>query len=114
MRTTLPALDRASRTRTAVLDLEAGASVLPGQIARLEIVERVAARGFWLPNTALVKSTRGLWSVFVAHEGRVERREVELVHTQSDRVLVRGTLQESERVIVAGTHRVVAGQRVAP
>ncbi|MHC4958943.1 MAG: efflux RND transporter periplasmic adaptor subunit [Planctomycetota bacterium] len=114
VRATLPALDRTSRTRTVVLDLNdgAGESVVPGQIARLEIVQRVEALGFWLPNTALVKSTRGLWSVLVAHEGRVERRDVELVHTQSDRVLVRGTLRENEKVIVAGTHRVVAGQRV--
>ena len=31
---------------------------------------------------------------------RVERRELEVLQTESDRVFVRGTLQNSDRVIV--------------
>ena len=42
----------------------------------------------------------------------VERRDVEILHTESARVLVRGTLQEGDQVIVDGIHRVVAGQNV--
>jgi len=53
---------------------------------------------------------------------RVERRDVEILHTESDtsgkgkalRVLVRGMLQPGDRVIVGGTHRIVPGQLVRP
>ena len=34
--------------------------------------------------------------------------------TESDRVFVRGTLQNSDRVIVNGNHRLVTGQLVRP
>jgi hypothetical protein len=43
---------------------------------------------------------------------RVARRDLEVLHTESDRVLVRGTLQAGEQVITGGTHRVVPGQVV--
>ncbi len=114
-RIAMPDLDRVARTRTVVLDLEPGAAaaVVPGQIARVETDEKVETDGFWLANTALVKSTRGLWSVYVLRDGRLERREVEVLYTQSDRVLVRGTLESGELVMKSGTHRVVPGQRVA-
>ncbi|HHP7229621.1 MAG TPA: efflux transporter periplasmic adaptor subunit, partial [Xenococcaceae cyanobacterium] len=42
----------------------------------------------------------------------VERREVEVLATQSDRVLVRGTIREGDRIISNGTHRIVNGQLV--
>ena len=114
VRSLLPGVDPASRTRTVVLDLPAAsaATAVPGQIVRLEILETVPARGIWLPNTALRKGTRGLWSVYVVRDARIESRRVELIFTQSDRVLVRGTLESGERVVVAGAHRVVPGQRV--
>ncbi|MEM7594482.1 MAG: efflux RND transporter periplasmic adaptor subunit, partial [Cyanobacteria bacterium P01_A01_bin.83] len=42
------------------------------------------------------------------------RRYVELLETQGDRVLVRGTLQEGDEIIVDGTHRLIPGQLVKP
>lgn len=40
---------------------------------------------------------------------QVGRRDVEVIHTAGDRVLVQGTLQAGERVISEGIHRVVPG-----
>ncbi|MGK7927765.1 MAG: efflux RND transporter periplasmic adaptor subunit, partial [Spirulina sp.] len=37
---------------------------------------------------------------------------VEVLNTDGDRVLVRGTLQAGDRVILDGTHRIVSGQWV--
>ena len=115
-----PEVDRATRTRTIVLRLEdsAAKSIVHGQVVRLELDETVAADGYWLPTTALTKGARGLWSSYVVVEApekgffRVERRDIELLHTESNRVLVRGTLNSGDRVITAGTHRVVPGQLV--
>ncbi|MBF2019665.1 MAG: efflux RND transporter periplasmic adaptor subunit [Hydrococcus sp. C42_A2020_068] len=119
----LPEIDASTRTLTVVLTLDEsiGTEVSPGQIARLKLDEIVRDSGYWLPITALVKGTRGLWSCYVLSEPvksedgnafLVERRDVEVLHTESDRVLVRGTLQSGDRVILSGTHRLVPGQLV--
>jgi RND family efflux transporter MFP subunit len=120
-----PEVDPATRTRTVILRLEdsAVADVVHGQVVRLELEETVEASGFWLPFTALSKGTRGLWTSLVLVEAdkkdstqgalfRVERRDIEVLHTQSERVLVRGTLNSGEQVVASGTHRVVPGQLV--
>ncbi len=124
---TLPQLDSATRTLTVVLGLEQSAAreVRAGQVARLKLSETIANSGYWLPTTALVRGVRGLWSCYVLGNSeilandpnkafRVEQREVEVLQTESDRVLVRGTIQNSDRVIVNGNHRLVTGQLVRP
>jgi RND family efflux transporter MFP subunit len=117
----LPELDAATRTRRIVLSFDAGSSagVLPGQVARLEVIEEVGEPGYWLPTTALVRGTRGLWSCLAvipdeknAGAGRVKQRDVEVLHTEGARVLARGTLQPGDQVVAGGTHRVVPGQLV--
>jgi hypothetical protein len=46
-------------------------------------------------------------------EATVARQPVEIVHTEGDQVLVQGLVQGGDRVITAGTHRVVPGQSVS-
>ncbi len=115
----LPELDAGSRTATVVLRLPA--EDLPvGATARLSLRRSETGAGFWLPTTALVAAERGLWSVYVLEPAdtapeqgrRVVRRLVEPLHSEGDRSLVRGTLRPGDRVIAAGTHRVVPGVRV--
>ena len=123
----LPQLDSATRTLTVVLGLDQSAAteIRAGQLARLKLSENIADSGYWLPTTALVRGVRGLWSCyvlgkpeFVANDPnkafRVEQREIEVLQTESERVFVRGTLQNSDRVIVNGNHRLVTGQLVRP
>lgn len=119
----LPELDSTTRTVTVVMAIsEAAATVVPGQVARLQLEETVPTAGFWLPTTALTKGDRGLWSCFtlVPESGeaqaffRPERRTVEILYTDNDRVFVRGLLQPGEHVVKTGIHRLVAGQRVRP
>ncbi len=120
----LPEIEEATRTLTVVLAIEGEAArgLGPGMTARLRLTRRVVGSGIWVPVSALAKAPRGLWSLYVvrpqeaAGDGvhRVERREVEVVHTDGERALVRGALEAGDRVIEGGTHRVVPGQWVLP
>jgi RND family efflux transporter MFP subunit len=120
----LPEVEGSTRTLTVVLTLPQTAvgAVVHGQVVRLHWAETVADAGFWLPTTALSKGERGLWSCFALVQEsqgetpffRVERRAIEILHTENDRVFVRGLLQSGERVVKSGTHRVVADQYVRP
>lgn len=130
-----PEVNSATRTRTVILKLDpsAGRSVAPKQVARLQIKQTILTNGYWLPTTALVRGERGLWSCYVlaaadqSNPGSqpqsyaVERRDVEVLHTESNsgtsealRVLVRGTIQPNDTVIIDGIHRIVPGQMVQP
>ena len=113
----LPELDMATRTRRVVVNIREGAGLLPGQIVRLEVPEETTVAGIRLPTTALVNASRGLWSCYAVvsdEEGhqRVQRRDVEVLHTSGEQVVVRGTLQAGEPVVASGTHRVAHGQLV--
>ena len=116
----LPEVDPATRTRTVVLTLASAATtkVAPKEIARLAVTQTVDTNGYWLPITALVKGDRGLWNCYAvvktagSKEAKVDRRYVEILKTQEDIVLVRGTLQPGDEIITNGTHRLVPGQLV--
>ena len=94
-----------------------------GDLAELSLRSSVTANGVWLPMSALREGARGLWSCFVVealpeHERsqavthRLGRRHLEVLHEESDRVFVRGTLRSGERVVVGDTQRLVVGQSV--
>lgn len=108
-----PDISQATRTRNAIFRLNSNeAVVLPGQVVRLAIAEQVAQPGYWVPTSALTRSTRGLWSVYVVQNNRVARRDVEFLDTVGDHSFVRGSLQPADLVIAGGTHRIVVGQQV--
>jgi hypothetical protein len=63
--------------------------------------------------TSLSESERGLWSVYVLGvDDIVERRLVEVLHTEAKRVYVRGTLRDGDLVVSTGVQRIVPGQSV--
>ncbi|MFG0296154.1 MAG: efflux RND transporter periplasmic adaptor subunit [Maioricimonas sp. JB045] len=126
MRAVRPVLDPVTRTQVVIVDVaasDAGPSV-PGQVVRLDVDEAGDVDGYWVPLSALAQGPRGLWSLYAAQPETgivpaqaadvavVERRTVEVVHTEEDRALVRGTVYPGDRIVVDGLHRVVPGQRV--
>lgn len=114
LRAVLPEVDAETRTLTAVFQLESDAIPL-GAVVELELQSRIEAAGYWLPVTALTESDRGLWAVFVIEDGGLlTRRLVEILHAESDRAYVRGTLRDGEQVVRTGVQRLVPGQRVTP
>ncbi len=107
-----------TRTVRAIFRLEdPPATVRSGALARIALTRRIESEGFWLPIEALAESRRGLWSAYAVIDSpdgglRVERRQLDLVHTEADRAYVRGTLRDGDRIVVSGVHRLVPGQRV--
>lgn len=115
LQSVLPVVDPANRTLTAVFKLnEQAAAALPiGAVVELALASEVAGSGYWVPLTALTESDRGLWGVYVVNgEQQLERRLVEIVHAESNRAFVRGTLSSGERIVASGVQRLVPGQRV--
>ena len=120
VRRLVPELDGPTRTTDVVLALspEDSHRHFAGEVVRLLLSEWIDAPGAWVPTAALVPGTRGLWAAYVVEPaedgaGRIARRELEALHTDGERTLVRGTLRGGERLVTEGVHRVVPGQRVA-
>ncbi|MHC2066059.1 efflux RND transporter periplasmic adaptor subunit [Bremerella sp. T1] len=111
----VPELDPATRTQTVILTLDAESSQgwVPAQVVRMELATERNADGFWLPNSALLQGSRGLWSVYVVKEDRIiERRAVEVIHSESEQSFVRGTLVAGDQVVARGVNRLVPGMEV--
>ena len=110
----LPEIDPSSRTVTAVLRID-DVPIPLGAVVELQISQSVSTPGFWVPVTALTESDRGLWGVYVVNDrSLVERRIVEIIHTESERAYVRGTIENDDRIVRTGVQRVVPGQQVTP
>ena len=117
LRQKLPELRESSRTVTAVLILNRGTNLTVGSTARLILREQETEAGFWLPVSALVAGERGLWSLYAVKPTensayQVVRRAVEVIHSDAERALVRGSIESGDRVIIHGSHRVVPNQLV--
>ncbi len=109
----LPEVDGRTRTVTALFALDDQAPAA-GSVIELRLTRTINEPGFWLPLGAISEAQRGLWSVFVvAEDHRVERRLVEVLHSDADRVFVRGTLADGDQIVTTGTQRIVPGQVVA-
>ena len=104
-------IDRGSHTYTARYRVQGG---IPGQSLSLEYEELITEPGFWLPLEALTSAGNGLWKCYsVSESDSVEVHSLEVLHRESERVLVRGTLNATDQIIVEGVNSVVPGQQVA-
>ncbi len=110
-------LDLRTRTQTLRIALPSDSVATPGQVAVLHHDMTVETTGGWLPMTALTEGGRGLWTALVARtneQGKTitERAVLEIIDFADDRVYVRGSLQNGDRVIASGTHRLVPGMAI--
>lgn len=117
----LPTRDASARDVDVLIALDVRLNGLrQGDLVRLWVERQVEASGFWVPTSALTEGVRGLWSVYVLRpadqaspaEADLLQAEVEVLHTEADRVFVRGALREGDRFVSDGLHRVALGMRV--
>ena len=123
----LPDLETETRTVTAVFWVDADIAAPSGELAVLELGETIETAGRWLPVDALTEGRRGLWTVYALEPAlpedyglsdpghpiyQVRRNDVEIIHPDTDRVYVRGTLPDQALVVADGIHRLVPGQLV--
>lgn len=112
-------LDPATLTVGAVFDLPNGADVAVGASAVLQIAESVSSAGGWLPITALLEASRGLWDVLTITadsdgKQRARRESGEILYTRGNEVFVRGTLTSEVLVVASGLQRISPGDLVEP
>ena len=120
LRSVLRNVDQSTRTVTAIFDVrDGGENMRAGDLAQFSILSDIEQPGYWLPTGALAESRRGLWSVYSLkpYEGKAEyatlsRQELQVIYTDGERVYVQGTLQNGDRVVTQGIHRLVPGQLV--
>lgn len=115
----LPLKSQDTRTIDVILSIEDDTEYLrDGDLANLTIDKSIQQQGFWLPMSSLTESSRGLWSCYVAialddsedigeATHKVERRELELLHQESDRVFVQGIIDDGDLVVSEGVQRLV-------
>ncbi len=107
------------RTVTAIFELPEATGIAPGATARLNMSEELNQRGVWVPISALTEASRGLWAIYVVRETeagahQIDRQLVDIIHSESDRVFVRGALHDGDMFVMDGLHRLVPGMKVTP
>ncbi|MEL6550265.1 MAG: efflux RND transporter periplasmic adaptor subunit [Pseudomonadota bacterium] len=113
-----PGLDAATRSRIAFFDLPDGAAPPSGAAGEVRLEERVegnAAKGAWVPVSALRQGPRGTWQLLTVAQGEtpvIGTEAAEILHLDADRAFIRGSFTDGTLVLPAGTHRVVPGERV--
>ncbi|MCF8473306.1 MAG: efflux RND transporter periplasmic adaptor subunit [Emcibacter sp.] len=120
LRTLLNKIDQSTRTITAIFDIDpSNSAIRSGGLAEISVNQEIKQSGFWLPNSALAESHRGLWSVYTiepyketSQYGTLSRQELQLLYTNGDFAFVRGTLTDKDRIVTNGIHRLVPGQLV--
>ena len=115
----VPARSKATQTLDALFRLPVPiGTIVAGDPAHVFLERRSREEGYWVPVAALTEAEGGLWSLYVAVDqgegARLVRKNVELLHQESNRAFVRGTLAAGDRIVIDGTHRLVPGMAVAP
>jgi membrane fusion protein, multidrug efflux system len=114
LRELAPAADAATRTYAArVALLDADARVHLGMTAQVRFAAPSSA--LRLPLTAIFQQENGKPAVWVVDaQQSVHLRPVEVSAWREDGAVIASGLQNGERVVVAGVHKLTAGERVVP
>lgn len=120
LRAILKRIDQSTRTVTAIFDVtDHPDNIRAGGLAQFSVNTDIKKAGFWLPSNVLAESRRGLWSVYSLKPykdskeyGILSRQELQILYLETDRVFVRGTLQDGDQIVAGGLHRLVPGQLV--
>lgn len=120
LNTIVPRIDEDTRTVRVIASIrqEDHPKVFPGDLAKLELQREQNGQGIWLNMSVVMQGKRGLWECFVvvpskvSGQGTVQKRPIEILHTEGERVLVRGAIEPSELLVSEAANRLTAGQTV--
>lgn len=115
--TIVPRIDEDTRTIRVIASIrqEDRLKVFPGDLAKLELEREQKGQGIWLNMSVVMQGKRGLWECFVINplelpeQGLVQRRPIEILHTEGDRVLIRGAIEPGELLVSEAANRLTAG-----
>lgn len=111
-----PDLDPNTRSRSVVVTLPEEVDPVLGDTVTLILTQTVDDPGFWAPLSALREGARGSWSVMAIEatlEGdRTLPAAVEVIHSDGNRVFLRGDLPAGARIVAEAPDRVAPGQFV--
>lgn len=114
----LPDLDPVTQTRTVLFELQEDPVIVAGNVASIQILQEIPARGALVPISALRDGSRGLWEITVATPNsdghRIAVEAVEVLNVTDEVAFVRGTFAEDALLVIEGQHRLVPGQPVSP
>lgn len=114
LRAVRPDIDPATRSRTALFDIEGADAVTFGQQGTLEVEIAQDLNGIWVPQDAMRAGVGGIWTVLVADDAdAVASVAIEVLHIGADRAFVQGAFREGDRLIIDGAHKVTPGQTVS-
>ena len=108
-------VDPITHTATLRLLLPSDELFVDGELLYALLPEQLNEPGYWVADTALSASVRGLWNVLVlvpepgSELFRIEARSVDVLHLSAGEAYVRGALQPQERYIESGVHRIAPG-----
>lgn len=97
-----PVIDPVSRSKELVFAIPAGSrGVEPGMFGTVELVSRRLENVVVVPFEAVVQETNAAY-LFVAHDGAVAKRKVDLGMLAGERVEIRSGVDAGENVVVSG------------
>lgn len=106
-----------SRTVELRYLLPENVQAIDGQLAYLGFTFKTPMEGFWMPLTGLTDGLRGTWNIYAivpdAEGGQfVSRRSIQVHYADEQKAYVSGAINDGDRVVADGVHRIVSGQHV--
>jgi len=111
-------VDPLTRTVQLRFKLLNNIELINGQLAYLNLPQVHQTSGYWVPITALTDGVRGLWNIYILQPQqqpqlfKLQSRNVDVLYLTQDKAYIRGALENGERYLTAGLHRLVPGQLV--
>ena len=97
-------------------DQESDPGSILGQVATIKLQQQQTVDGYWVPKSAVIREIESSWSIYVVEsrdgERFVQRRYVDVILNDDDRILISGDLQNDDLVVANGVTRIVPGQKV--
>lgn len=110
----LPEVDPVTRTRKVLFAFEEQSTALLGDTGTITLTETIEQPGFWVPLAALRDGVRGTWTVMTVDQDAdaptAAMEAVQIIHADSARAYVSGTLPDRATIVADGGHQIVVGQ----